>query len=92
MADGEDQTDELALICSKLGMVRRDLLAKEGDGTITLMKYGAEARLECVAFDDEVVTEVRQLEHRRCGERVLERTESRLRLLHPSEAGLAKQG
>jgi hypothetical protein len=88
MADSEDQTDELALICNELGMVRRDLLAKEGDGTITLMKYGAEARLRCVAFDNEVVTEVRQMEHRR----VLERTESRLRLLHPSEAGLAKQG
>jgi hypothetical protein len=55
MADGEDQTDELALICSELGMVWCNLLVEEGDRATTLMKYDAEAQPGRVAFDDKVV-------------------------------------
>jgi hypothetical protein len=58
MADGEDQTDELALICSELGMVWCNLLVEEGDRATTLMKYDAEARPGRVAFDDKVVAYV----------------------------------
>jgi hypothetical protein len=100
MADGEDQTDELALIGHKFGVVWRDLLAEEGEGATTLMTNSTEAQPGRVAFDNEVVAEVRQLKQWRRGERWLrcrgecwlQHVEGRLHLLHPPEASLAKPG
>jgi hypothetical protein len=56
-----DQSNELPLICSELGMPRCQLAAEESHWSTTLMEQSAQARVGRVAFHDDVTVEVRKL-------------------------------
>jgi len=56
-----DEADQLAFVSRKLGVAQGDWLAKERHWAAALMQHRTEARAQCVAFDDEVMAEGRQL-------------------------------
>jgi hypothetical protein len=86
MADCEHQFDELLLICCELGVPRRNLLAVERHGPHALMEYGAEARAERVALDDEFTVKVWQLQHQGSRQCVLQGAEGHLGVIAPPES------
>jgi len=75
MTHGLHETDEFALVGRQLGMLRGDRAAEESDRAVALMKHSTKPRAGSVAVDDEGLVEIRQLENRRCRERLFERVE-----------------
>jgi hypothetical protein len=61
MAHGLHQADELLLIRRKLEVTGGEGPAEVGEGTIALVKDGAEPRTEGITVDDELRVKVRHL-------------------------------
>jgi hypothetical protein len=57
------QADELPLVSRQLAVASSEWAAEEGQGSLPLVKHGAEARARGVTVDDELPAEVRHLEH-----------------------------
>jgi hypothetical protein len=57
------QPEELTLVGCQLGVARGDWLVEERHQSGALMEDSLETVARCVAFDDEVVVEVRKLEY-----------------------------
>jgi len=82
------QANQLPLVCSEAAMSRWQCAAEERNCPIVLVKNRADARSRSVAFHDKTPGEVREGQHRRCGERALQRLEGRLRRWRPLECVL----
>jgi hypothetical protein len=57
-----NESNQLAFVGGKLGVVRCKLAAEVGNQFVTLMEHAADARARRVALDDEVFVEVRELQ------------------------------
>lgn len=92
MADGLDEADQFTLVRRELEMARHERPTEEGECAVALVEYGAESGARRVAVHSKGPGEVRQLDHRRCGESPLEGVESRCRLRGPGETLLEQLG
>jgi hypothetical protein len=85
VANSLDEPDQLPLVCGEFGVMRRHGPTKECHRALILVQNGAHARPRHVAFDDERLGEVWQLQHRcRCQGR-LEGVKRSHRLCCPAE-------
>jgi hypothetical protein len=92
MAKCLHKTYYFTLVGSKLGVAGGDGLAKEGDGTVMLMKDGPKSCARRVAVNHELFMEIGELEHRPHGEGVLQLGKSIHGCLGPPKRLLLEQG
>jgi hypothetical protein len=85
------QADELPLVSRQLVVASSEWAAEEGQGSLPLVKHGAEARARGVTVDDELPAEIRHLEHWSRRQHPLERREGLHHLWRPGEGLLAEE-